>query len=188
MRRKLDPALSTLDDVRRAVASEEVIFVDPGTGGTGWATFDFGGRQGDDAFAPLARGVIKPTRRYKTWRARFKYIATEFYEVLFEYRPERMVLEWPEFWPRSRKSLAAAKRGDLVKLAALCGALELAAIQSSCDDSLFITPREWKGGLSKPSVDLRIARAIYRRYPEHISDAVGMGLAVQGFVDSGRTK
>ncbi len=189
MKRKLDPTLSTLAEVRRVVAKEEVIFVDPGTGGTGWAIFHFPERCKDAALAPHSWGVIKPTSRHKTWRARFEYIATTFSnDVLFNAGPERMVLEWPEFWSRSRKSRAAARRGDLVKLAALCGALELAAIQASCESSLLLTPRAWKGSLSKPAVDLRIRHAIHRKYSDHVSDAVGMGLAVQGFVDTGRVR
>jgi Holliday junction resolvasome RuvABC endonuclease subunit len=155
------------------------MFVDPGTGGTGWAIFDFS--EETRPLPPEKYGAISPPKKLKTWRARFDYVTTAFAdEVLFDEGPDRLVLEWPEIWGYSARSRASAGRGDLTKLAALCGAFQLAARQNSASATLLVTPRAWKGELSKRAVDSRIRRALGERYPNHVSDAVGMGLAAQG--------
>ncbi|GAG23731.1 unnamed protein product, partial [marine sediment metagenome] len=50
-------------------------------------------------------------------------------------------------------------------------------------DVVYFTANEWKEQLTKGAVDKRIKRAIGEVYPEHVSDAVGMGLAVQGLLE-----
>jgi hypothetical protein len=156
------------------------MFVDPGTGGTGWAIFDFG--EEARPLPPEKYGTISPPSKIRGWLGKFEYVTTTFAdEVLFDEGPDRLVLEWPEFWGRSARSRASAERGDLTKLAALCGGLWVALIQNGGGPPpLLVTPRAWKGDLSKHAVNSQIRRTLDEKYPNHVSDAVGMGLAAQG--------
>ncbi len=177
MSRRPDPLISTLKQVLARTQSEELMFVDPGSGGTGWAIFKMPSEV-TEPIRPLEFGAL--SSRSGLWHDKFAEIAVAFAdEVLFEHGPDRVVHEWPELWAGSAKSQASTSDGDLFKLSALIGALELAVLQCDMEPSLFVTPR-WKGQMDKKAVDERIARAIGCSYPNHVSDAVGMGLAVMG--------
>lgn len=98
--------------------------------------------------------------------------------------PTLVVIEYPEVWSASAKSMASATSGDLLKLASLIGCLGLTARREA--DVLFITPARWKGQLSKEAVERRIkqvAKLDRLYYRNHVCDAVGMGYAAQGLFD-----
>jgi Holliday junction resolvasome RuvABC endonuclease subunit len=169
--------MSTLEEIRGITAWENIIIIDPGSEGTGWCLWRMA-----DAAEPKAHGVL--TSRARTWRERMEDITTRFSnEVLASASPDRMLLEWPEMWSGSVKSQASASTGKLLKLAALCGALELVAVQHIPEVSLFVSANEWKGQLEKQAVNFRIRRALGRSYPNHAADAVGIGLAVLGLLN-----
>ena len=75
--------------------------------------------------------------------------------------------------------MASASRVDLFKLTILTGVLADVAYTDGAEVVL-VKPGEWKGQLSKESAGRRIKRAFGKRWPNHVEDAVGIGLAVQG--------
>ena len=180
--RKTREPLSTLEQVRRNVLGEKVVIVDPGSDGTGWCLWDFDCLVDGEAPVPVEHGVLKSSKN--SWHERMADISRQFCdETLATIScPDRMLLEWPELWAGSARSQASGASGDLIKLSALCGALEMAAIWRCAQVSLFISANEWKGQLTTTAVNARIKRANGKAYPNHASDAVGMGLAVMGLL------
>jgi len=178
-RRKVREPLSTLPQVRRFVTGERVIIVDPGSDGTGWSLWDF---SSNGTHIPIACKALKSKKL--SWYDRMEDITQQFHEdvMALDAVPDRMLLEWPEIWVGSERSQASAASGDLIKLAALCGALGTVAVWCCPESSLFVSAREWKGQLSKKTVDIRIKRANGQKYPNHTSDTVGIGLAVLGLL------
>jgi len=151
-----------------------VVFVDPGLGGTGLAFF----RKLDgppDAVRQRAGGR-------GDWRERQFRLALWFAESLSIWQPNEVVIEYPEQF-QSAKSHACVERGDLGKLYALCGMYMLVSYEQTTGVlPRLVSPNEWKGQLPKRVVDQRIRRTWGQTYPDHVSDAVGMGLAAQGLL------
>lgn len=101
----------------------------------------------------------------------------EFGDWLDRWRPGRVILEGVEVFD-SLKSSAAAKRGDTIWLAYLCGALFNAAYERGALDCDIVTARQWKGQLGKKGTILRVQRINGKLYDtDHITDAVAMGFA-----------
>ena len=119
-----------------------------------------------------------------TWEERTDQ-ATDWYEAHCDYwYPAFIVIEKPEVWP-SGKSLAGAMSGNLLKLVMFVGGLRQVTRRIACLEAeiVLVAPGEWKGQLKKPALKKRIERALGKPYREHERDAVGMGLAVQGWID-----
>ena len=157
-----------------------VLCVDPGLGGTGLAFWSSLSGSTRASLEPLATQVLKgPASGKYTWVYRAKEISFDFRISLIALKPQKVVFEVPGLWAGSAKSMASATRGDLFKEAMLVGMLMHAALELEGCDIYTVTPLEWKGQLSKQAVDNRIVRALGRRrtFPNHVSDAVGMGLA-----------
>lgn len=148
--------------------------VDPGIGGTGIAEFvdvEVGFPE-----APCETTAI--VSRRKGWRAKVDGIVSEFKNALCGDVPDCIVFEFQELWSGSSTSMAAGSKGDLFKLTFLTGRLAQVAYDAGCEVVL-VKPGEWKGQLSKKAVDRRIDRAFGLAFGNHVSDAVGMGLAMQ---------
>jgi hypothetical protein len=176
--------LSTLEEVRASTAGTRTMLIDPGSSGTGWAIFDMPKARPEVAPPPVMADGINS--RTSTWIMRMAQIAEDIPVFCRRYRVIFIVLEWPELWAGSEKSHASAASGKLLQLVAACGAI-IEAVHLKAEDLLvtnilLMVPREWKGQLKKPVVDDRIARAIGLKYPNHVSDTVGMGLAVMGLL------
>ena len=174
--------LSTLKQVTEITAGARTMFIDPGSSGTGWAIFDMPEVRPETAPPPvMADGIELETG---AWIMRMAQIGEDIPLFCLRYRIVYIVIEWPVLWVGSKRSLAAAVK--LIQLAAACGAIieavHLKAEDIMATDILLMTPSEWKGQLGKKVVDDRIARAIDLEYPNHVSDAVGMGLAVMGLL------
>jgi hypothetical protein len=94
-------------------------------------------------------------------------------------------IEWPGIFSGDATSQAAAAKGDLFKLAALFGCLSSRLDQLDCL-AIPLPVARWKGQMPKDAVRRRIARAYglkrAERFPDHVEDAVGMGLAAQGLL------
>ena len=156
------------------------VCVDPGVGGTGIAVWDnlqrSGGRLG-----PRLRHVVKPHGR-GDWGSRMDQVVEEAVRVIDTSMPEHslIVIEVPIVWAGSARSLAAGQRGELTKLAVLAGAIGGAFWSRT--RVLFIWPSTWKGQMPKAAVGARIARTLGAslRFPDHVEDAIGMGLALVG--------
>jgi len=146
--------------------------VDPGIGGTGVAQFI------SSEEAPIE--TVSIVSRRKGWRAKVDGIVEAFMSMLDEdlESPTCVVFEFQELWSGSSTSMAAGSKGDLFKLTFLTGRLAQVAYDAGAEVVL-VKPGEWKGQLSKKAVDRRIDRALGLAFGNHVSDAVGMGLAMQ---------
>jgi len=154
--------------------------IDPGIGGTGWAVFHNPDLNGNSAPVPVVdSGVIRGSGA--SWIEKSAEIAGKFKDVLDENEPTSVVIEWPQTWAGSQTSVAATLRGDLLKLAHLCGMLYCDIVEHSYAEVSYITPGAWKGQLPKDVVIRRI-QDVYpgSSFPNHAADAVGMGLSLQG--------
>lgn len=165
-----------------------LLCIDPGLGGTGWAYFGVCNKLTKDVYsipelnAHLVTGVIKSkSKKGADWLDRSSDILQQFSEVMDEFTPTHVVIEWPQVWRTSQTSMAATLSGDLLKLAHLCGMLNCEARLNDAEIHYF-TPSQWKGQLPKDVVDRRIKQVIDRSFPNHAADAVGIGLAVQGLL------
>jgi hypothetical protein len=159
---------------------KRVLFVDPGLNGTGWAVFlDIGPVVTNAAPKPPKRtGVIRHNPADKPWELRAHEIAGRVKDLIEIFEIQKTVIEFPGLWT-SGKSMASATTGDLFKLTYLIGAMGLFA-----ETPLLISPQEWKGQLPKEIVIARIKK-LWPAYQEknHEADAVGMGFALQGFLN-----
>ena len=117
------------------------------------------------------------------WEERVNWIANYFRTVILgPLSPKLVIIEFPGLWVDAAKSQASAGSGASFKLAYLCGALARDTAERSRAEVMLVSPGDWKGQLKKAVVDERIRRALKRDvdYPDHVSDAVGIGLAMQG--------
>ena len=163
-------------DLRKLITNRHrVMCVDPGIGGTGicaWKAWRHIKRYHADVITPPVG----------TWYNRFVILVDRFEAALSDYGPDIVVIEEASLWAGSKKSMASAIRGDLIKLAYVIGALMSTA--SICSDVYLMPVREWKGQMSKATVKRRIRAAldIDDKLPEHAADAIGIGLAIKGIL------
>ncbi len=162
---------------------DRVLFVDPGIMGTGCAYWEkiIRSKKKKMADAPKVSFRLNPKDRKIPWQLRSDAICAWFCGIVDHLSPKIIVIEFPELWSSSAASQASAGRGDLFKLTYLVGAFGEICRQVTNGRPVLISPAKWKGQLTKKAVHARIKRALGgTKYPEHIADAVGMGLAVQG--------
>lgn len=191
-----DP-LGILDTLRDDWAAHgPLVTCDPGVQGTGlafwWDPWTPGAPMFPD-FAECIRG-----RRNLKGRDRMEdviYRAALWFANLPD-APALFVVELPGLWEGNAVSHAAAAKGDTFGLAYLAGRLAGEASRRSTLGGLphlwTVSPQEWKGQLPKAVVNLRIDRAwarvnstgskVAEDFGDHVSDAVGMGLAVGGWL------
>ena len=164
---------------------DNVMFVDPGFDGTGWAYWQ---RLSDKELLPPTHcGVVRPKAKEQADDmnlAERSFLICERFagEALALCAPFTVYLELPEVYGASAKSHASAVKGDLIKLTFLTGALALSIVEDEVCDIKLLKPSEWKGQLNKEAVQMRIKRALgnLENFPNHTADAVGMGLSVIG--------
>lgn len=166
-------------DERGKGSWSRVLFVDPGLGGTGLAFWRSLKRPASKPLAPDETLAIVP-KPIGDWQDRANYIRVRFAEAVDRMQVKWTVIEFQALWSGSATSMASGGSGDLFKLTYLTGLLAGVLSQRDLPHPVLPTPQTWKGQLSKKAVDRRITRAIGRAYPNHVSDAVGMGLAAQG--------
>jgi hypothetical protein len=156
---------------------KNVLFIDPGITGTGLAFFQ-----------PLV--AHKPTKTYSRagkgyggdWQHQSHMLAGWLEECLWNSKNVRapsVVIEFPRTFG-SAKSYAATVDGSLSKLVYLIGLYSAVVWKVTWRQSILLDPCEWKGQLPKKVVDGRIESAGWGTYHNHVSDAVGMGLAAIG--------
>ena len=173
---------------RKLLEFDNVLFLDPGLGGTGFAFFPY--LDEEEHQPPTDTGVIRG--KGDTWEARCCDVADKLVD---HYQAEEdrstvswIVMEFPEQWQGNVKSLASANSGALSKLTFLCGVIAGAFIvEPDCSDVspgqiVLMAPMRWKGQLPKNVVIDRIGEAwpAYASPRDHEADAIGMGLAAQG--------
>lgn len=146
------------------------LYVDPGYH-TGWALFS-----DEDQIIPIKTGIINCPVKIKGTIERIKYMQECFYDLIVAEAPNDLIIEGVVLHTGSAKSTMAAGKGDLFNLAYLVGAYVCNAFLEHINVKI-VTVNEWKGSLSKQAVHARIKKVTGQKYPEHIADAVGIGLA-----------
>ena len=174
------PQKAYITRVMKALAGEDgpVHFIDPGVTGTGYATWvEIGGQR---ATRPIDCGCVKGIKKNENWQDRAYYVVGALTKVFDEYGTRVVVVEWPELWTGSSRSQTAAERGDIIKLAHLCGEIDYCCRESGFK-CVLVRPSEWKGQLGKQAVINRIKRRLNNWSPtSHDADAVAMGLVAMG--------
>ncbi len=158
---------------------EDIMTIDPGLGGTGWAYWDELSRP-NKAIAPDKAGVIPP--QHGDVYQRIYRIALLVSEEVKRRGVDRLVIEAQELWTSDETSMAATSSGRLFNLVMLVGGIiteSLRCKRLNSTNICLVRPTTWKGQLSKRAIDNRIKRAIGKKYPDHIADAVGIGLDIQ---------
>ena len=149
-----------------------VLTVDPGDH-TGWAFWegDIFPRTGIVHLEHSEIGLEDPDRIHILGKLFRKLIAT--------LNPKLVVIEGVNLWGGSAKSQASASRGDSFYLAKAIGAFTYIAKQSGAAVQ-YINVNQWKGQLPKEEVLRRIKLFNGLEYPNHIGDAVGIGMHLMG--------
>lgn len=164
-----------------------MITIDPGVGGT--AVVYWG-----DELQPRYIRLISPSRKNsgEAWIDRVKFVMDKFNELLLDLSNPGIVLdvyiEYPSLF-ESATGLAAAAGGDLVKLTFLVGGLS-DRVWVHGHNVKPLRVNDWKGQLPKEVINKRACAILGREelFPDHIGDAVGMGLFVKGLLNVSGTR
>ena len=169
---------------RKPFVYENVIFIDPGKGGTGFAFFEWLNTKPTkkQIAKPTATGAYAPKRRGSAlWQSEIADICFWFAGLLESYNVETVVLEYQAIY-QSAKGNAAAQKGDIQKLTYLTGGLGHVSRLTVDTEPALVLPRQWKGQLPKDVVLDRVEEAFGIKCQDHEGDAVGMGLSAQGLL------
>lgn len=154
------------------------IAVDPGFGGTGWAVWPL--RRRIRIAHPESTGTVNPPKSGEMEEEeRAGFLFNELLRLFDRIGPDRVFIEWPEFFPGTKGHTSAA-RGDFTRLV-LAASIVASAGWWAKAKVHFVPVTMWKGQLTKVVVAKRVAKALQcqtNRYPNHVMDAVGLGLWV----------
>lgn len=171
--------------------------VDPGITGTGLVLWR------DDDIQPVSSFLIRIPSKFGEWHERAHYTSENFDTIL-----DGLVIEYPELssisgsrpvaaphnkvyveYPRlfgTASGVASAERGDVFKLVFLVGIIA-GKVWKLGFEFVPLPVNDWKGNLSKEIIANRCSRALGRPtsdFPNHVTDAVGMGLYIKGVLNA----
>lgn len=150
---------------------KNLLAIDPGLSGTGWAFFE--GKTLKD------HGVLT-FRDNVEWDERARMYAASIRSLMIHFKGGRAYCEYPAFF-ESAAGTMVAKTGDLLKLTFLVG---LMAGMVYPNPFILVPVHQWKGQLPKEVVNERIKKILgektCERIKSHAWDAVGIGLHVNG--------
>ena len=115
-----------------------------------------------------------------TWEEKIDSMSIQFKAYCHIVKPQTVYIESTTVYAQSAKSMSATRH--LMHLNVLIGEYRRGAKEAGANKIKLLEPMEWKGQLSKKATDLRIKRINGLTYPSHISDAVGIGLSIQGLL------
>ena len=167
-------------DLKKRGTWSKVLTVDPGIGGTGWAYWLEISRTGDRNVTTPFLSDAKTPRRGRTGFDAAVDMWSWFNGVIDILRPEITVMEFPELWSSSGLSQGSAAKGDLFKLTYLIGGFGKIVSTRTGKAPVLVLPAGWKGQLPKKVINARIKLSLGKKYKNHESDAVGIGLCLQG--------
>lgn len=150
-----------------------LLAIDPGLVGTGWAVW-----QGKD-HTPIACGVINGPRDVE-WQERVDVIVSAILDIIYQYDVLVIVCEQMEMYETAASSMSW-KTGDLQRTVFLIGSIS-GATRRKIQRMVLTPPREWKGQLPKSVTIYRVKKTlgadVCRRLniKTHAWDAVGIGL------------
>jgi hypothetical protein len=164
-----------------------IICIDPGLNGTGWAVFD---REDGPIRFPIASGSISVERKKHPWWTECKIIAELIRNQMQHYGCFGVYIELPKFFESAGAGMSAARDGDLVRLSVLTG-----MIFGACSSQMLVSSivpvaiTDWKGQLPKEMCNDRVVKKLRTVYPKwkpstnttHELDAIGIGLFVKGW-------
>jgi hypothetical protein len=156
-----------------------MVTIDPGLNGTGVAVWN-AERLVMSAVLSLRHKIAS----HENWLHRISILdrGVEDYLRPLTSQMKLWVVEFPELHGGIAGE-ASLRRGDLFKLAALCGRLTRTAHTLGASVE-FVHPTAWKGQLPKRVVIQRIRKFMGANAPpqlrDHESDAIGLGLWMQG--------
>lgn len=133
---------------------------------------------------PINELVFKAT--LGDWEARLRFVNWKFNEFLKTIpkinNQTPAYIEKPSFQETDR-GLVCARGGSLYKLIKAY-VLQCYILEENKFKVVEVPVVRWKGQCDKKKVDHRIKLILNQEYPEHASDAVGIGLWVKGFFGS----
>ena len=166
-------------------AAINLLSIDPGSSGTGWAWWYDATPEQPPAPAPNGWDIITPT--LPTWQGRVAEVVNALHDFLNEPREygfDYCLLEFPELWSGSARSHASTANDSTFKLAFLCGALwdvlrgdHGSMVRRPIE---LVRPSDWKGQMPKAVTQALVRRELGVEYPSHAGDAVAMGLSAMG--------
>jgi len=160
------------------------VSIDPGIEGTGWAVWD-AGDEWNMVARPVETGVIFPGRRKgdeSDFVSKSDRVIKKLHVVVKSICPKKV---WCEFPKLMESNYAATASGNIFKLAYFVGRVN--ELCSAYGTFIPVDVNDWKGQMPKPAVDARIARLLRNaEYPDHASDAVGIGLWAKGVWTNGK--
>jgi len=164
---------------------KNVLSIDPGDH-SGWAYWK------GDLFPIVGQFDVSHRKEIRILEDQLAYLWKLFSEnfslLLDKYHNTKYVfLEGVEFWEGSLKSVTAAKRQNLMKLAYLVGGYANEA-RSRGVEVRILPARQWKGQMSNKVLEKRVLSINGQFYEsEHILNAVGIGLSRMGLLLNTRT-
>lgn len=132
--------------------------VDPGTHSTGYCIMNLD-------LKLKSHGLLKA--RKKTWRENCDLILTQLIDVSSRFKPDVLILEYPEYWAGSC-GFAARESGSLLKLSFLCGCIYAYFNTVFPVNIYLVTPSQWKGQLSKEVTNRRLSKI----YPNDVNSSL----------------
>jgi Holliday junction resolvasome RuvABC endonuclease subunit len=168
---------------KKCVAAKwkRVLCIDPGIRHLGyafWPEIRRGPKR--HTVAPKDTGLLTTPKGVQWEDAVYECMASWLVEYITVHHVRIVVIEGVEFWADSTRSQVAAKKGDLLRLTFLVGALGQ-VVYALCDKkAVIVEPTLWKGDMPKPVMKARVRRALHRKYREHEYDGVAMGLRIMG--------
>jgi Holliday junction resolvasome RuvABC endonuclease subunit len=173
-----------IDKMFKSTARAEwrkILCIDPGVRHLGfafWRKLSRGRRA--PTRKPSESGLINSPKGMDWEKAVYEHQAAWLVDYITALRVKHVVIEGVEFWGDSERSTIAAKKGDLIRLAFLVGALG-EAVYALCDrKAIIVKPTEWKGTMPKDVMEKRVRRALRTRFKKHEYDGVAIGLRIMG--------
>lgn len=166
--------------------NQTLISIDPATHYTGYGVYEEAKIQNSGKDFILSRfGLIRPTRQKDLWTDRARVITMKFIQLLMQIKPTLCGIEYPEFQGGDR-GYTAARRGDILMIAFLCGRLcdawdsyAISMRDPQIQPPALITPTQWKGQLPKPITVERVNEffglELTNGIENNIADAIGLG-------------
>lgn len=152
---------------------QKFLTIDPGMT-TGWAYW------GNKTLPEV--GEFEISKEYNTLNKKFGYLWAQFDVLLKSKHPLKVYIESVEYYKFSAKSEVSVASGSLFTLAYLIGGYCNLCFENFINFQL-IPFKEWGGQLTPKAVQAQVnllTKKDWGNIPEHVYDAIGMGLYIKG--------
>jgi|WetSurMetagenome_2_1015567.scaffolds.fasta_scaffold40621_8 hypothetical protein len=110
-------------------------------------------------------------------------LGNKIYNLLDPYTFDRIIIENTELWSGNLKSQTSIATGNLFLETLIIGEYFHYFTFNHNVQPKLIVAKKWKGQMSKDVTKRRVQMVTGKLYPsEHITDAVGIGLSLQGLL------